>query len=103
MRRVRADRGAGHPARPRGRARARQVLLEILAATATAVLVDGHRLLAAALDVALDEFLGVLFEDVVDLVQQLVDVFLDLLALLGDLGAGARPVTAFGGLARPRL
>src|SRR5207237_9808754 len=37
-----------------------------------------------SLDVALDELLGVLFEDVVDLVEKLVDVFLDLLALLGE-------------------
>src|SRR5437773_7009897 len=61
----------------------------------------GMRLLAAPLHVALDELLGVLLEDVVDLVEQLVDVFLDLLALLGDLGAGGSAVTAFGGLARP--
>src|SRR5947207_11745932 len=61
----------------------------------------GMQLLAAPLHVALDELLGVLLEDVVDLVEQLVDVFLYLLALLGDLGAGGSAVTAFGGLARP--
>src|SRR5688572_27775952 len=61
------------------------------------------RLLAAPLHVALDELLGVFLEDVVDLVQQLVDVFFDLLALLGDFGAGASTVSTFGGLARSRL
>src|SRR5207249_7406616 len=83
--------------------RARQVLLEVLAAATAAVFVDGHRLLAAPLDVALDELLGVLLEDVVNLVEQLVDVFLDLLALLGDLGVGVRAVAALCGLARPGL
>ena len=48
------------------------------------------RLLAAALDVALHELLGVLLEDVVDLVQEVVQIFLDLLALLGSSGFARR-------------
>src|SRR2546430_17442937 len=68
-----------------------------------AVLVDRHRLLAAALDVALDELLGVLFEDVVDLVEKLVDVFLDLLALLGELRASGGAVAPVCGLGGPGL
>src|SRR6185503_14855549 len=69
-------------------------LLEVGTAGETGVLVDRHRsplsrsgaLLAAALNVALDEFLGVFLEDLVDLVQEVVEVFLQLLALLGQLG-----------------
>src|SRR5437016_9481694 len=63
----------------------------------------GSRLLAASLDVALHELLGVLLEDVVDLVEELVDVLLDLLALLGDLGARLSAVTALRGLRGPGL
>lgn len=51
-------------------------------------------LLAASLHVALDELLGVLLEDVVDLVQQVVEVFLELLALLGQLTASRPGVVA---------
>src|SRR2546426_12709317 len=58
-------------------------------------------LLAASLHVALDELLGVLLEDVIDLVEELVDVFLDLLALLGQLRARSCSVAAFSGLRRP--
>src|SRR6266550_2703548 len=58
-------------------------------------------LLAASLHVALDELLGVLLEDVIDLVEELVDVFLDLLALLGQLRARGGPVSTFRGLRRP--
>src|SRR3990170_3625146 len=61
------------------------------------------RLLAAALDVALDELLGVLLEDLVDLVEQVVQVLLDLLALLAQLGAACAAVLSLGGLAGPRL
>ena len=73
---------------------ARHVPLEVLAAGLTAIFVDRH-LFAASLHVALHELLGVLLEDVVDLVEELVDVFLDLLALLGNLGigGGAIPTT----------
>src|SRR5690606_30939576 len=52
----------------------------------------GYRLLAALLDVRLHELLGVGLEDVVDLVEQVVELRLDLLAglglggCLGDLG-----------------
>src|SRR5436853_4623616 len=57
----------------------------------------GSRLLAAALDVALHELLGVLLEDVVDLVQEVVEVLLDLLAFLGELRAcPGRVIPAFG-------
>src|SRR3989442_14938066 len=59
-------------------------------------------LLASALHVALHELLGVFLEDVVDLVKELVDVLLHLLALLGDLRTGGRPVAAaLVGLGRP--
>src|ERR1041384_806751 len=54
------------------------VPLELLAAATAPVLVDRHRLLASALHVALDELLGILLENVVDLVEELVDVLLDL-------------------------
>src|SRR5467141_3002278 len=55
------------------------------------------RLLAASLDVALHELLGVLLEDVVDLVQEVVEVLLDLLAFLGELRVcPGRVVPAFG-------
>src|SRR5262245_44403053 len=47
------------------------VLLEVLVTAAAVVLVDRHRSLTAPLHVALDELLGVLLEDVVDLVEQL--------------------------------
>jgi len=69
-------------------------LLELLLALLATVLVDRHSLLAAPLYVALDELLGVLLEDVVDLVEELVDVFLDLLALLGQLRARGCSVAA---------
>src|SRR5207302_7561580 len=39
------------------------------------------------LHVVLDELLGVLFQDVVDLIDELVHVFLELLARFDDLGA----------------
>src|SRR3989454_2868445 len=78
------------------------VLLEIVPAAATPVFVDRHRLLAAALHVALHELLGVFLEDVVDLVKELVDVLLDLLALLRDLGTGGSAfAAAFVRLGRP--
>src|SRR6266404_1110589 len=48
-----------------------------------------------------DVLLGVLLEDVIDLVEELVDVFLDLLALLGQLRARGCPVSTFRGLRRP--
>src|SRR5262249_30053514 len=79
------------------------VLLEILGAMTAAVFVDRHALLAPSLYVALHEFLGVLFEDVVDLVEKLVDVLLDLLALLGDLGVGRCAVAVVRRLARSGL
>src|SRR5262245_66221117 len=61
----------------------------------------GTALLASALHVTLHELLGVLLEDVVDFVQELVDVFLDLLALLGKLGTTRSPIaTVLGGLGR---
>src|SRR5436309_9326711 len=80
---------------------ARDVFLELLLALLATVLVDRHSLLAAPLYVALDELLGVLLEDVVDLVEELVDVFLDLLALLGQLRARSRSVSTFRGLRGP--
>src|SRR3989337_2740634 len=52
------------------------------------LLAGARRLLAAPLHVALHELLGVLVEDLVDLVQEVVEVLLDLLALLGDLRIG---------------
>lgn len=45
-------------------------------------------LLSPFLNVVLDEFFGVFFEDVIDFVDQLVDVFLKLLAGLDDFGVG---------------
>src|SRR5262245_757237 len=60
-------------------------------------------LLAAALNVALDEFLGVLLQDLVDLVQEVVEVLLQLLALLGQLGATRTALFSLGGLRRPGL
>src|SRR5262252_9744781 len=94
--------GAGR-ARDSGR-RARDVSLELGLTLLAAILVDRHALLAASLHVALHELLGVLFQDVVDLVEELVDVFLDLLALLGQLRArGGAVATAFSGLGRPGL
>src|SRR5215510_12840215 len=80
---------------------ARDILLELFLALLAAVLVDRHALLAASLHIALDELLGVLLQDVVDLVEELVDVFLDLLALLGQLRARSRSVSTFRGLGRP--
>src|SRR5712692_4558041 len=85
-------------------------LLELGAAVPAAVLVDRHRapsasarLLAAALDVALDEFLGVFLEDVVDLVEQAIQLFLDLLALLAQVGAARAAILSLGGLGGLRL
>src|SRR6266851_6427968 len=63
----------------------------------------GLRLLAAALDVALHELLGVLLEDVVDLVEEIVEVLFDLLALLGDFGVRPRRLVAAFGLGRSRF
>src|SRR5947208_1178172 len=74
------------------------VLLELLLAMRAAVFVDRHPLLTTTLDVALDELFGILLEDVVDLVEELVDVFLDLFALLGELRAAGSAVAALGGL-----
>src|SRR5262245_36392385 len=68
-----------------------------------------RRLLAAPLDVVLDELLGVLLEDLVDLVHQGVHLLLQLLAALGELlGAGGVPLLAFpaaplGGLLLGRI
>src|SRR5262249_53008805 len=76
------------------------VLLELPLALLAAVLVDRHALLAASLHVALDELLSVLFEDVVDLVEKLVDVFLDLLAFFSQLGARRCSVPTFRRLRR---
>ena len=45
-------------------------------------------LLSPFLDIILDKFFGVFFEDVVDLIDEFVDVFLQLLAGLDDLGIG---------------
>src|SRR5215475_2406794 len=91
--------GACHRRRGAG-----DVLLELLLALLAAILVDRHALFTASLHVALDELLSVLLQDVVDLVEELVDVFLDLLALLGQLGArGGSVTTAFCGLCRPGL
>src|SRR5499433_3377900 len=80
---------------------ATDIALELLLALVTAVLVDRHlgssgRLLTAPLDVALH----VLLEDVVDLVQEVVEILLDLLSLLGDLGIGAATLVTFVGLGR---
>src|SRR5262245_8776200 len=56
--------------------------------------------LAASLDVALDELLGILFQDVVDLVGDSVDVPLQALGLVGQVGRGLRRRGVF--LRRPR-
>src|SRR3990172_2809944 len=61
------------------------------------------QLLAAALDVALHELLGVLLQHAVDLVYQLVDVFLDLLAALARLGHWLRRVLGRRALLAPLL
>src|SRR2546425_1067276 len=53
--------------------------------------------------VALDELLGILLEDVVDLVEELIDVFLDLLALLGQFRVAGCAVAALGRLGGLRL
>jgi hypothetical protein len=45
-------------------------------------------LLSPFLNVVLDEFFGVFFEDVINFVDQLVDIFLKLLAGLDDFGVG---------------
>jgi len=91
-------RRAGH------RGRHLHELLELRSAGQAPVFVDRHgtppapradaRLLAAALDVALHELLGVFLEDIVDLVQQVIQLFLDLLALLGQVGASRAGVVA---------
>src|SRR5262249_60651881 len=61
-------------------------------------------LLSAALHVALDELLSVFLQDLVDLVQEVVQIFLELLSLLRQLGASRTTgVLAVGGLGRPRL
>jgi len=44
--------------------------------------------LSPFLDVILDEFFGVFFKNVVDFIDQLVDVFFELLSGLDDLGVG---------------
>src|SRR5262245_23563335 len=44
-----------------------------------------RRLLASALDVVLDELFGVLFQHLVDLVDECIHLALELLALLGEL------------------
>src|SRR6266545_774684 len=67
------------------------------------LLVAARWLLAAPLDVALHELLGVLLEDVVDLVQEVVEVLLDLLALLGELRVRSGRVVAPVGLGGSRL
>src|SRR5262245_60562075 len=61
-------------------------------------------LLPAALYVALDELLGVFFQDLVDLVQEVVEVLLELLSLLRELSV-TRPAGVFAvcGLCRSRL
>src|SRR5207249_12181040 len=63
-------RARARPARDGGRVPG-DVRLELLSALGAGVLVDQHLLLTAALDVTLDELLGVLLEDVVDLVQEI--------------------------------
>src|SRR5262244_2011358 len=93
--------GAGAVRAGHGGRRAGDISLEVVLAGATAIFVDGHRLLATSLHVALHELLGVLLENVVDLIEELVDVFLDLLALLGQLRARSRSVSTFRGLGRP--
>src|SRR6266542_1406582 len=60
-------------------------------------------LLPAALHVALHELLGILFEDIVDLVQEVIEILLDLLALFGELRVGPGGVVVAVGLGRPRL
>src|SRR3990170_7422588 len=67
------------------------------------LLAGARRLLAAPLHVALHELLGVLLEDIVDLIQEVVEVLLDLLALLGELRIGPGGVVVAFGLGRPRL
>src|SRR4029079_17241681 len=67
----------------------------------TAAAPPGGRLLAALLDVVPDELLGVLLEHRVDLVEEVVELFLDLLALLGRRGRVSlawRPVVGGGAL-----
>src|ERR671925_509404 len=77
------------------------MLVAAAAATAAASAATGHRRGHDAA-VALHELFGVFLEDVVDLVKELVDVLLDLLALLRDLRTGVRAVAAaFVGLGRP--
>src|SRR5437660_11546682 len=58
-------------------------------------------LLAASLHVSLDELLCVFLEDVIDLVEELVDVFLDLLALIRQLRTRRRSGSASRALGRP--
>src|SRR5262245_62557937 len=70
---------------------------------------EPEELLAAPLDVVLHELLGVLLEDLVDLVHQGVHLLLELLAALGELlGAGgvallAFPAAPLGGLLLGRI
>src|SRR5215475_8735675 len=53
---------------------------------------SSRRLLSTFLDVVLDEFFCVLLEDVVDLIDELVNVFLDFLAGLDDFRIGLHVV-----------
>src|SRR5262249_7896277 len=59
--------------------------------------------LPAALDIALDEFLCIFLEDLVDLVEQVVEILLDLLALLGQLTTPRAGLFALRGFGRPCL
>jgi len=59
--------------------------------------------LTSPLHVVLHKLLSVLFQDVVDLVEELVDVFLDLRALLGELRTAATAFAPLGGFAGPRF
>src|SRR5512142_478717 len=65
--------------------------------------VRARRLLAALLDVAADELLGILLEHRVDLVEKIVDVLRQLLVTLGDLRVHlrSRGLVVFGVPAGP--
>src|SRR5207247_9994803 len=65
--------------------------------------VAGDSSLTSPLHVVLHKLLSVLFQDVVDLVEELVDVFLDLRALLGELRTAATAFAPLGGFAGPRF
>src|SRR3989344_2376241 len=61
------------------------------------------RLLAAALNIGVHELLGILFQNFVDLIEEVIKVLLDFLALLCDFLIGSGCVAVARGLSRLRF